>query len=218
MNRAIEATAYHEAGHAVASWRLGIAIGRTGVTIVPDQTAGSLGSSASRQYVNRDIELDCSDRNRIRAERKVQVCLAGEVAQRRHDPRSVRRYHAKSDRRAAISLLTYFATERKELEAWFNLLHIRTENLLSNPDIWRAVERLAVALIERRTILGKDATEIIILGFGEQLYSRNPELRSQELAFAAKLKAAKGRRVHHNRGEASINPALSRDASISCRG
>lgn len=36
----LEATAYHEAGHAVAAWQLKIALRRKGVTIVPDLTTG----------------------------------------------------------------------------------------------------------------------------------------------------------------------------------
>src|ERR1039458_10868145 len=37
-------TAYHEAGHAVAAFFLGMSIGRNGVTIVPDKIKQSLGT------------------------------------------------------------------------------------------------------------------------------------------------------------------------------
>jgi hypothetical protein len=180
--------AYHEAGHAVACWRLGIGLRREGVTIARDETAGSAGSCVHRQVVGRDIEGDASDRNRSKAEKLAQICLAGDIAARRHNPRGVWR-GADSDHRDAIDTLTFLTATRKELEAWLKLLHIRTEQMLSNPDVWRAVERLATELIQRQTISGKEATEIIRNGFDEACYSKHPEMRSQDLALAARLKA-----------------------------
>ena len=76
-------TAYHEAGHAVVNWRLGIGLRKKGVTIVPDEAGGSLGSCAPRRIIGRDIEWNDSDRNCMRVEKKVQCLLAGEIAQRR---------------------------------------------------------------------------------------------------------------------------------------
>jgi ATP-dependent Zn protease len=64
---AIVATTYHEAGHAVAAQALEVKLRREVVTIIPDEAAGSLGSCASQQPVNRSIEWNRSDRNRIRA-------------------------------------------------------------------------------------------------------------------------------------------------------
>jgi hypothetical protein len=60
--------------------------------------------------------------------------------------------------------------------------------MFSNPDVWRAVKLLAAELMQRKTILGKEATEIIVDGFNESSYSQHPEMRSQELALAARLK------------------------------
>ena len=154
-------TAYHEAGHAVAAWRLNIVLRRKGVTIVPDRERGSDGSTFHRQVVSKNIEHDRSSRNVLKAERLAQLSLAGEIAQRRYSPRSVRSYHSKSDREKAIDTLSYFVADSRELEAWLKLLHIRTENMFSNPDVWRAVERLAAELMQRGTICRKEATEII---------------------------------------------------------
>jgi hypothetical protein len=186
----LKATAYHEAGHAVAAWRLGIALGRKGVTIVPDEAAGTGGSSAHRGIIDPSIEYDTSDRNRIRAEKTVQSFLAGEVAQRRYNPRSVRNHHGYFDRHEAINTLSYFTNEEEELRAWLKLLRIRAECMFRNPDVWRAVERLGAALMERRTIGGKEATEIIHDGFKEALYKQHPEMRSQDLAMRAQFKAS----------------------------
>jgi hypothetical protein len=183
-------TAYHEAGHAVVGWRLGIGLRKMGVTIVPDKAVGTAGScTSSRWATNKTVEWDDSDKNRIRTEKDIQSLLAGEIAQRRYSLCSVRCRHASSDRATAIDILTYFTAEQMELEAWVKLLHIRTVNLLSNPDIWRAVERLAAALMERRTIPGKEATEIIKLGFDERLYSPYSEMREVERGDGGKAES-----------------------------
>jgi len=119
----------------------------------------------------------------------VQICYAGDIAERRYNARGVRHYHAESDRHSAIEVLSYVAGSPMEFEAWLKLLYIRTENLLSSPGTWRAVERLAAALVQRRAIPGKEAREIIEAGFNESLYAQHPEMRSAELALAARLKA-----------------------------
>jgi hypothetical protein len=167
----LKSTAYHEAGHAVAAWWLNIGLRRKGVTIVPDRAEGILGSSTSRQTIGRGIEWATSDKNRIRVERRVQMMLAGEVAQRRFAPGSVRHYHAESDRIKAIDALSYFAADQRELEAWLKLLYIRTENMFANPNIWRATEVLATALMQRQTIGGKEAKEIIYEAVNQSAHS-----------------------------------------------
>lgn len=145
----LEATAYHEDGHAVAAWMLKTALRRRGVTIVPDQREGTDGSVFHRRVVGKDIEYDQSGKNVLRAERLVQLSFAGEIAKRRYNSRSIRGHHSESDRQKAMDVLSHLATNEKEVEAWLKLLYIRTENMLSNPDVWRAVERLAAELMQR---------------------------------------------------------------------
>lgn len=140
-------TAYHEAGHAVVSWRLRVPLRRAGVTMVPDGDAA--GSSSHRKIVGQEIEWDGSDRIVRKAERLAQICFAGGIAQRRYSPQSVRKHHAESDRHEAVGVMIHLA-EGKELEAWLKLLYIRTENMLANPDVWRAVQRLAEHLLKKR--------------------------------------------------------------------
>ena len=159
------ATAYHEAGHAVASWRLGVSLRRRGVTIIP--AGDALGSASHHQVVGRDIEWDGSDGNRLKVERYVQICLAGRIAQKKYDPRSVRRYHSRRDDQQAVDMLFRMTCSTREVEVWLKLLEIRTEGLFSNPDVWCAVQRLAEALIQRGKLSGRDATEVMRTGFDE---------------------------------------------------
>src|SRR6202035_3810874 len=167
----LEATAYHEAGHAVVSWCLGIGLLRKGITIVPDTAKGSLGSThlrqgvtggLLRQTISKSSKLSAFDKSRIRAEKKAQSMLAGLIAQRRYSPGSVRYFGLDelSDRKQIDDLLTIFTSDQKEIDAWVKLLRIRTGNLLANPYVWLAVQALAAALMEQHTIPGKEATEI----------------------------------------------------------
>jgi hypothetical protein len=170
-------------------WGQHIGLSRKGVTIVPDEAAATLGSASSRQCVGGDIEWDKTGKNILRVMRMVQSLLAGEIAQRRYNPRSVRHYHGQSDREKAIALLSYLTPNPEEWDIWLKLCKIRAEQMLLDPNIWRAVERLAGELVQRQTIRGKEATEIIREGFNESLYSKCPEMRSRDLAFAARQKA-----------------------------
>jgi len=144
---------------------LKIALRRKGVNIVPDKERGSSGSIFHVKAVSKDIASNRSGRDVLRAERLVQVSFAGEIAQRRYKPRSVRSHHGYSDRDHAANLLSYFATSQEELQVWLKLLRIRTENMFAPAPVWRAVEKLAAALTVKRTISGKDATEIISSSF-----------------------------------------------------
>ena len=83
--------------------------------------------------------------------------------------------------------------DTEELDAWIRRLHLRTRNLLSNPDTWNAVRRLAEALMEKDAIPGKEATEIIRDGFNEGVYAQHPEIREQELALATGLKSSQSK-------------------------
>jgi hypothetical protein len=86
----LAATAHHEAGHAVANWKLGFKIRR--VTIVPRD--GPLGTTTTKGPALRASEYGKLTGRRIGYYHDMIVSqLAGEEAQRRFDPRSIRRHH-----------------------------------------------------------------------------------------------------------------------------
>jgi hypothetical protein len=159
--------AYHEAGHALVAWRFGFFDKRKPTTIVADGK-GAGGSTYHQRIVGRDIEWDLSPRNISRAEKAIQIALAGKIAQKMYSPRSVRSYHARSDHQGAVDLMIRLVQdEDRELRAWWKLLSIRTENLLKNPHVWFAVRRLAENLVLKKTISGKEALEIIEAAYGD---------------------------------------------------
>src|ERR1035441_921425 len=146
------ALAFHEAGHLVAAYRLGIPFtGREAVAILPSK--GDAGVSIQRNIVcGANLEPDVSDQSRLKMERLVQVCLGGIEAQRRQDPSSVR-YGEEDfgdgdgglDYGEAVELIGFFASGPKEPKAYLKLLRIRTEYLIAGRN-WDCVEAVAEAL------------------------------------------------------------------------
>ena len=158
-SKSLEATAYHEAGHAVAAWRLGVGFRKQALSIVPD--GDSLGHAKQSNPLFRvDLEFDKSDRARRRAEKAAQISLAGGAAQRRFSARSYRHAHIKSDLHEAVHMLGYFA-EGDELEAYLRLIEIRARHMFNRPFVWRCVQALAGALLARKKLSGREIKRII---------------------------------------------------------
>jgi hypothetical protein len=111
------ATAYHEAGHAVAAIAYGKGIRRQGAPIVPD-AEGALGSVWMLKHIPGDPSAGTlNGRMRLRIEEDVIVKLAGGAAHRKFRPSSVRSYHSRTDNESAIDLLSYVVGDERELKA-----------------------------------------------------------------------------------------------------
>jgi hypothetical protein len=156
----IEVTAYHEAGHAVADLALGRAFRY--VTIEPDED--SLGHCMGVAYRGgQRLEMDVYEgNNRARdwIERRVKTLLAGAIAERRFTGRNSSA-GGWSDDRIAIDLLSHLCgTETFEIDAYIDLLIIRTRALLSVPHRWMAIQRLAAQLLDKQTVRYRDARAI----------------------------------------------------------
>jgi hypothetical protein len=143
------ATAYHEAGHAVAAIRLGIGLGRKGINIIPDSNENRAGMAHLRKGFAGRPDIETSDRMRIGAEKNAVATFAGEVAQRKFSSSSIRNWHGSSDRHQVVDLLSHFVPETRELEAYCRWLHIRAENLINAPVVWDQIQAVADALVQR---------------------------------------------------------------------
>ena len=151
-------TAYHEAGHAVAAFFL-----RTGfrrVTIMSDgEAAGhSLDGAGGRFRGQPDCEMTPAIRDYL--ERHIRVLLAGEIAQRRHSPRSVRRHHGESDRQRAVDLAFYINGDTRAVELYMRWLSCCTEGFITTR--WAAVEAVAQALAEHKTLSRGQVRALIV--------------------------------------------------------
>jgi hypothetical protein len=157
LAEAERATAFHEAGHAVAAFAFGIPILRKGITVIPgDGYDGQCHHSGS---IGGDPNTNRSEAMKSKAERQSIVALAGMQAQRRYRRYSVRRYHGHNDYLRAANLLSHFTESREEEGVWLRLLQIRAERLVEI--WWPTIERLADVLVEKQTLTGKQVEQLI---------------------------------------------------------
>jgi hypothetical protein len=152
------ATAYHEAGHAVAAIQLRVGIGSRGVNIVSSE--GAAGTCHILKSFSGSPELETTGRMRLGAEKMAIILFAGPVAQRTFRPSSLRNYHGHSDRKRAIGLMECFVGSNRELEAYLNYLRIRAEQLVVNPLTWKTIEAVAIALFERKRLTAQEVKDI----------------------------------------------------------
>jgi hypothetical protein len=150
------ATAFHEAGHAVAAWKLRIRL--HGATIVPTLDAtGQVEHANPLRGIN--LELDNSNRARLRSELLMMVLLAGPEAQRHYSPRSWRSCHGAYDLDKAADLALNFNGYEDAANAYLRWVEIRTRHMIQEQ--WGAVENVANALLAEGSLSGKQIKHII---------------------------------------------------------
>ena len=158
VTKTLQATAYHEAAHAVVAWREGIKV--TAVSIEPDETSNGRVSHRN-PLAGIQLESDGSTRARLRVESLIRVLFAGAVAQKKFNPRGFQTHHIREDSERTADLILRIVGSAGEASAYLKLLYIRTENALALPHVWEAVERLAAQLLDHRNLTGRKAREII---------------------------------------------------------
>jgi cell division protease FtsH len=151
------ATAYHEAGHAVAMYWLSLPI--ASATIIPDKEAGSAGAAHGARFHPTPDRL----------EKEIIIMLAGPHAQRKHTGRSDHRGATQDYRRAVKFAFRRFG-ERRELGdveeelrsvvgAYLRYLDLWTARNVSL--WWPAIEAVAAALLKRETLSGRQIRGIL---------------------------------------------------------
>jgi hypothetical protein len=175
------ATAYHEAGHAVAAMAYGKGIRRQGATIAPNLKRGAAGTVYMLKHIPGDPSVGgayrCdrqTGRMRLRIEEDVMVSLAEEAAQRCFRPLSVRSHHGRSDHEDATDLLRYIVGDDRELNAYFRWLMIRTENFVRLPFRWMQIEAIAKALMEKKTLGPGELRQVYTDALGGPISLRRP--------------------------------------------
>jgi hypothetical protein len=152
-----KATAYHEAGHAVMAFQLGVEVRQ--ITIVPDRdSAGSCSHEKLLKF--RGTELCASPAARVRIEKLIMICLAGPLAQSKFKPRSVRRYHGTSDYSLIADVALQLNGSAEAATAFVKWLEVRTTTMLRQQVIWRFVEAVANELIAKRELEGSTLLDL----------------------------------------------------------
>ena len=156
---ALRATAYHEAGHAVAYYFLRVQgyplplIRRA--TIVPrDDTLGQVAPFRTPSF---RPDADISPRAQYRLQGQIMFSLAGAIAEQRHTGR--RSPYSDGDRHNAAGLAGYASSSPEEVEPMLRWLEVRTENLIVR--YWPFVEVVATALLKHRTLTGRQVRDLI---------------------------------------------------------
>jgi ATP-dependent Zn protease len=159
------ATAYHEAGHAVADWKFGFTVKIA--SIVPDSKNGSAGHVSSRTRLHfRSLEYSTPSGARIgKIHEQIVSLLAGHAAQKRYNARSVRSYHAQNDREAAANLL-FSLHAANELPHVIRYLEKKAGNLIASN--WFVIDYLAKELLKRKTMSGQEVEDEILHGFKKE--------------------------------------------------
>jgi ATP-dependent Zn protease len=146
-----EATAFHEAGHAVVAWYLGYPPDL--LTIVPTDTKDGM-LSYPNPLQGLDLEFDESDDALRRKECAIMIRLAGPTAQRHNRPRSWRSRHGQSDHEHVFELALAIHRSDRGAVRFIKWSDGETMKILMNR--WHMVERLARELLSRRTMSGAE--------------------------------------------------------------
>ena len=160
MKRSLQferSTAFHEAGHAVASFRVGRKFRH--VTIVPgDDSAGHVRnyrlSSSPAHMEPRQLPWD---RFPDWIDRIVMISLAGETAQKKGAPRSVRQFHASGDRESIMNWVT--ATGCAGWEEYLAYCRERLASMFNDRVTWAGVVALVDALVEKKKLSHSEACQ-----------------------------------------------------------
>ncbi len=141
----LAATAYHEAGHAVAA----------SLKKIPFKLVTIEADALSAGYV----KFLKPTRSFVGQHRRGVIALAGEASQRRFNPQSVRSYHAEQDREAVIAYAFNLAGSEKAVQALVKLWSIQATELIEFR--WPSVQKVAAMLLQRRTISQADVWALV---------------------------------------------------------
>jgi hypothetical protein len=175
MPKPTRSTAFHEAGHAVTAAVLGLETEK--VSIEPSADDAGCHKLADAEYervssaerVFAQLEMPGFDGCRFEAKeeadqllrRHMMVVQAGEEAQRRAVPASFRHHHVRAGDHGRIIDLALRLTggNSDAVEALDQDIRSETKRLLD--EHWRAVEAVAEALLERRTLSGAEVQRLV---------------------------------------------------------
>jgi hypothetical protein len=156
--KSLEATAYHEAGHAIARWWLGLRFKEA--SIIPNSAEGTLGhvlGSGLPKWFNPATQ-DHQPRMRLQAEKQIVTLFAGQIAEQNFLGRRPNRNTYHHDNHCAVDLASYFH-EGETLEAFLKYLFLRSRDLVDLR--WQEIGWVAEELLHGRRLTYKAMVEAI---------------------------------------------------------
>jgi hypothetical protein len=97
---------------------------------------------------------------RRRAIGEALMMVAGEAAQRKHGPGSVRWWHGLDDLADAWTILSYCCHDREKTDAEFEALKLKARGLMNDHRIWGNVHLIAAALLERGRLSRRELSNL----------------------------------------------------------
>ncbi|MCB2100159.1 MAG: hypothetical protein KDE22_04775 [Rhodobacterales bacterium] len=163
--KALQSTAHHEAGHAVAAWCRGVPIKALSI-----QALGGTDGRFEHQPFVGDPGLSPFglDDFRAQVEDLAVVLYAGPEAQRRFDPDGMRAIHGDGDERMADTLLGLLSSDDEVRAAYANLYRVLARKFVGLPGVWRAIGNLAGDLLDRQRMTGLEVEAVIGEVLGNQ--------------------------------------------------
>jgi hypothetical protein len=144
-----EATAYHEAGHAVMVHVEGYAVLACTIEHGEGMAGGVIWNNPLAVHASELPE----DHDRPAAMRAcARIALAGEIAQRRYRPSSWRKHQGRTDREAAVMLAIRLVQSGEQAAALMIGLEQQVRDALATH--WRLVEAVAAALVRHGHLSG----------------------------------------------------------------
>jgi hypothetical protein len=138
-------TAFHEAGHTVVAYFLGVRLKK--VSIIPGKDYVGV---VIHEKVVRGLapEVDTSLRNFDRMEKLARIALAGDIAQKIHAPRSGD--GASSDRQTVADVAFRLNGSSEAASAWITWLKISVTDMLKHR--WAFVDAVAHELVRQKEL------------------------------------------------------------------
>jgi hypothetical protein len=179
-HRRLTATAFHEAGHAVMAYLQLIPF--RSITIVPAPGSDTLGRvllGAWPDWANPDSIGYREEAAREYIQRRIRVDMAGLIAEAQHLGRRVRVGMYQDNCNAADLALHLCAGRNDTAQAMLDWLYLNTRDQLTAPAVWPAVQALAEALLDHRTLGIRAAHSCIRSAIGRAVEGESAATRAQ---------------------------------------
>lgn len=155
------ATAYHEAGHAVAHVFFRVPLRKATIKGDEDYLGAVVGEKLGRKLIVGFESGFPTPAQRDRLERQVICLLAGALAERHFTGHRNNRGSSWDDGLATDLLLHLAGGSLTEVPAYARWLRIRASNAMLSPLRWPAVQRVASALLEHETLQAAEIRQLV---------------------------------------------------------